>query len=37
MLVVAGVQSQALVERSPRPARDARVLAEALIAAALDG
>jgi AcrR family transcriptional regulator len=37
MLVVAGVQSQALVERSPRPARDARVLAEALIAAAIDG
>jgi len=31
MLVFAGVQSQALVERSPRPARDARRLAKALI------
>jgi len=35
MLVFAGVQSQALVERSPRPARDARRLAKALIDAAV--
>ena len=33
MLVFAGVQSQALIERSARPARDARRLAETLIAA----
>jgi AcrR family transcriptional regulator len=31
MLVFAGVQSQALLEHSARPARDARVLARALI------
>lgn len=31
MLVFAGVQSQALVERTARPARDARALARALI------
>ena len=36
MLVFAGVQSQALLERSPRPARDARDLARALIAAAIE-
>jgi AcrR family transcriptional regulator len=35
MLVFAGVQSQALVERSARPARDARRLAAALIDASL--
>jgi AcrR family transcriptional regulator len=35
MLVFAGVQSQALVERSARPARDARALAGELIEAAL--
>jgi AcrR family transcriptional regulator len=35
MLVFAGVQSQALIERSARPARDARVLANALLEAAL--
>jgi AcrR family transcriptional regulator len=35
MLVFAGVQSQALVERTARPARDARVLANALLEAAL--
>jgi AcrR family transcriptional regulator len=37
MLVFAGAQSEALVARSPRPARDARILAHALIAAAIDG
>jgi AcrR family transcriptional regulator len=35
MLVFAGVQSQALVERSARPARDARVVAETLLDASL--
>jgi AcrR family transcriptional regulator len=35
MLVYAGAQSQALVEGSARPARDARILAEALIEAAV--
>ena len=35
MLVFAGAQSQALVERSPRPAADARVLAGELLDAAL--
>ena len=35
MLVFAGAQSEALVERSPRPARDAKVLAHALIDAAI--
>lgn len=35
MLVFAGAQSEALVERSPRPARDAKVLADALIDAAI--
>ena len=35
MLVFAGVQSQALLERSTRPARDARGLARALIDAAI--
>jgi AcrR family transcriptional regulator len=35
MLVFAGVQSQALVERSARPARDARRLANELIEAAV--
>ena len=35
MLVFAGAQSEALVARSPRPARDAKVLAEALIEAAI--
>ena len=35
MLVFAGVQSQALLERSARPARDARDLARALIDAAI--
>jgi AcrR family transcriptional regulator len=35
MLVFAGVQSEALLERSPRPARDARDLAHALIDAAI--
>jgi AcrR family transcriptional regulator len=35
MLVFAGVQSQALLERSGRPARDAHDLARALIAAAI--
>jgi AcrR family transcriptional regulator len=37
MLVFAGVQSQALLERSARPAREARTLAKALIDAAIDG
>jgi AcrR family transcriptional regulator len=35
MLVFAGAQSQALLERSPRPARDARMLADSLIDAAI--
>jgi AcrR family transcriptional regulator len=35
MLVYAGVQSQSLIEHSTRPARDARVLANALLDAAL--
>jgi AcrR family transcriptional regulator len=35
MLVFAGVQSQALIEHSARPARDARVLARELIDSAL--
>jgi AcrR family transcriptional regulator len=35
MLVYAGAQSQALVEGSPRPARDARAVAATLIDAAL--
>jgi AcrR family transcriptional regulator len=35
MLVFAGAQSQALLERSPRPAQDARVLADSLIDAAI--
>ena len=35
MLVFAGVQSQALLERSARPARDAYDLARALIGAAI--
>lgn len=35
MLVFAGAQAQALVERSPRPARDARALAGALLDAAI--
>jgi AcrR family transcriptional regulator len=35
MLVFAGVQSQALIERSSRPARDARILATKLIDGAL--
>jgi hypothetical protein len=37
MLVFAGVQSQALIERSSRPARDARTLANELIDTALTG
>lgn len=37
MLVFAGAQAQALIERSERPARDARRLAAALIEAAIDG
>jgi AcrR family transcriptional regulator len=37
MLVFAGVQSQALLERSARPARDAHDLARALIDAAVVG
>ncbi len=36
MLIFAGVQSQALLERSARPARDATVLAQALIARAIE-
>jgi AcrR family transcriptional regulator len=36
MLVFAGAQSQALVERSSRPAREAKELAWALIAAAIE-
>jgi AcrR family transcriptional regulator len=36
MLAFAGVQSQALLERSARPARDARDLARALIDAAIE-
>jgi AcrR family transcriptional regulator len=35
MLVFAGVQAQALIEHSARPARDARVLARALIDSAM--
>jgi AcrR family transcriptional regulator len=35
MLIYAGVQSQALIENSARPARDARILANALLDAAL--
>jgi hypothetical protein len=35
MLIYAGVQSQALIENSARPARDARILAHALVDAAL--
>jgi AcrR family transcriptional regulator len=35
MLVFAGVQSQALIERSSRPARDARIIANELIDRAL--
>jgi AcrR family transcriptional regulator len=35
MLVLAGVQSQALIERSARPARDARALAGELLEAAI--
>ena len=35
MLLFAGVQSEALLERSSRPARDARDLARALIADAI--
>jgi AcrR family transcriptional regulator len=35
MLVYAGVQSQALIEHSTRPARDAHILANALLDAAL--
>jgi len=35
MLVFAGAQSQALIERSGRPAREARSLADALIAASV--
>jgi hypothetical protein len=35
MLVFAGAQSQALLERSPRPAQDAWVLADSLIDAAI--
>jgi hypothetical protein len=35
MLLFAGVQSQALLERSARPARDARDLARVLIADAI--
>ena len=35
MLVFAGVQSQALVERSARPARDAQVVANGLLEASL--
>jgi AcrR family transcriptional regulator len=35
MLVYAGVQSQALIEQSARPARDARILTTALLDAAL--
>lgn len=35
MLIFAGVQSQALVERSARPARDARALVASLLDAAL--
>jgi AcrR family transcriptional regulator len=35
MLIFAGVQAQALIERSARPARDARVLANALLDATL--
>lgn len=34
MLLFAGAQAQALVERSPRPAREARALARALVHAA---
>ena len=37
MLVFAGVQTQALVERSARPAQDAARLARELIATAIDG
>jgi AcrR family transcriptional regulator len=37
MLVFAGVQSEALVERSSRPAREARELARTLIDAAIPG
>jgi len=37
MLVFAGVQSEALLERSSRPAREARELARTLIDAALPG
>ena len=35
MLVFAGAQSQALVQRSPRPVRDARRVARALVGAAV--
>jgi hypothetical protein len=35
MLVFAGAQSQALVQRSPRPVRDARRVAHALVDAAV--
>jgi hypothetical protein len=35
MLVFAGAQLQALLERWPRPAQDARVLADSLIDAAI--
>ncbi|HEX4520724.1 MAG TPA: TetR/AcrR family transcriptional regulator [Gaiellaceae bacterium] len=35
MLLFAGAQSQALVERSPKPVRDARVMARTLVAAAI--
>ena len=34
MLVFAGAQSQALVQRSPKPVRDARQVARALVDAA---
>ena len=37
MLVFAGAQSQALVQRSPRPVRDARRVARALVDAAVAG
>ena len=36
MLVFAGVQSEALLERSARPARDALTVARALIDAAIE-
>ena len=37
MLVFAGAQSQALVQRSPKPVRDARQVARALVDTAVAG